>query len=457
MDWLSDLRIKGQQLKSRALGQHLRLGITGLSGAGKTAFITSMINQLLNPNATSNLPFFTVMPDRYFGAKLLESETSNCPRFPYEQNLAAIQAKTWPVSTTGWSQISLQLRYQSTDFLASKFKNFSELQLDIVDYPGEWLLDLPMLQQEYTSWCRQMWLVLDQPERADLVAPFKAQLAKVDLQNADDWSLQQLSDVYAQLLQELRSQHAAVLLQPGRLLLPAELTGTPLLWLLPLLPTQLNADSPLYARLKRQFANYQQRVIKPFYQEYFAGLDRQVVLVDCLGALNKGYSVMQETQQALMQILQSFSYGPSNFLQRLFQPKIDKILFAATKADLLTPEQHRNLMLLLQQMLQQPLQDSRYQRAQTEALALSAVVTSEFGVVETADGRQPCIRGIDQQGQLKVVFPGDVPISMPSELLFAHHQFAFPQFVPHGLTASGLLPSQRLDQVLEFVLGDALQ
>lgn len=457
MDWLLDLRIKGQQLKARALGQHLRIGITGLSGAGKTAFITSVINQLLNPNAPSKLPFFTVMPHRYFGAKLLESETSACPRFPYEQNLAAIQARTWPVSTTGWSQISLMLRYQSTDFLAGKFKNFSELQLDIVDYPGEWLLDLPMLQQEYDTWARQMWLLLDNPERADLVTPFKVKLANVDLQNADDWSLQQLSDSYAQLIQSLRTQHAAVLLQPGRLLLPAELAGTPLLWLLPLLPTQLSTETPLYSRLKRQFVNYQQRVIKPFYQDYFAGLDRQVVLVDCLGALNQGYAVMQETQQALMQILQSFSYGPSSFLARLFQPKIDKILFAATKADLLTPEQHRNLILLLQQMLQQPLQDSRYQRAKTEALALSAVVTSEFGVVETAQGRQSCIRGTDKHGQLRTLFPGDVPISMPSELLFTHHQFAFPQFMPQGLATDGLLPSQRMDQALEFILGDVLQ
>ena len=457
MDWLSDLRVKGQQLKSRALGQHLRIGITGLSGAGKTAFITSLINQLLNPNANEKLPFFTVMPNRYFGAKLLESETSACPRFPYEQNLAAIQAKTWPVSTTGWSQISLQLRYQSTDFLASKLKHFSELQLDIVDYPGEWLLDLPMLQQDYDSWCQQMWLLLDQPDRTDLVGPFKAQLANVDLQSADDWSLQQLANTYAELIQALRAQRAAVLLQPGRLLLPAELAGTPLLWVLPLLPTQLNADTPLYARLKRQFVSYQQRVIKPFYQDYFAGLDRQVVLVDCLGALNQGYAVMQETQLALMQILQSFRYGPSGFLGRLFQPKIDKILFAATKADLLTPEQHRNLTLLLQQMLQQPLQDGRYQRVQTEALALSAVVTSEFGLVETAEGRQPCIRGVDIHGQLRTLFPGDVPISMPSELLFTHHQFAFPQFVPQGLAADGLLPSQRMDQALEFMLGDALQ
>jgi hypothetical protein len=84
-------------------------------------------------------------------------------------------------------------------------------------------------------------------------------------------------------------------------------------------------------------------------------------------------------------------------------------------------------------------------------------VTSEFGVVETPEGSQPCIRGTDRNGQLRTLFPGDVPISMPSQLLFSHHQFAFPQFVPQGLAVDGLLPSQRLDQALEFIIGDALQ
>ncbi|MDZ7901826.1 MAG: hypothetical protein U5L01_04470 [Rheinheimera sp.] len=37
--------------------------------------------------------------------------------------------------------------------------------------------------------------------------------------------------------------------------------------------------------------------------------------------------------------------------------------------------------------------------------------------------------------------------------MFTHHQFAFPQFVPQGLAADGLLPSQRMDQALEFILG----
>ncbi|CAM5192800.1 hypothetical protein ALON55S_03972 [Alishewanella longhuensis] len=46
MSWLDDIQYQGRQLGNRALDRHLRLGVTGLSGAGKTAFITSLVHQL---------------------------------------------------------------------------------------------------------------------------------------------------------------------------------------------------------------------------------------------------------------------------------------------------------------------------------------------------------------------------------------------------------------------------
>ncbi|MGC6744336.1 YcjX family protein [Escherichia coli] len=46
--------------------------------------------------------------------------------------------------------------FKSNDSLLRHFKDTSTLYLEIVDYPGEWLLDLPMLAQDYLSWSRQM-------------------------------------------------------------------------------------------------------------------------------------------------------------------------------------------------------------------------------------------------------------------------------------------------------------
>ena len=54
------------------------------------------------------------------------------------------------------SEIRLALRFRSNESLMRHFKETSTLYLEIVDYPGEWLLDLPMLAQDYLNWSRQM-------------------------------------------------------------------------------------------------------------------------------------------------------------------------------------------------------------------------------------------------------------------------------------------------------------
>ncbi|HBO38826.1 MAG TPA: hypothetical protein DD638_09205, partial [Pasteurellaceae bacterium] len=48
------------QIINRGLDRTLRLAVTGLSRSGKTAFITSLVNQLLNINSMDNshLPLF---------------------------------------------------------------------------------------------------------------------------------------------------------------------------------------------------------------------------------------------------------------------------------------------------------------------------------------------------------------------------------------------------------------
>ena len=46
-------RLKNElnSLVNRGVDRHLRLAVTGLSRSGKTAFITAMVNQLLNIHA----------------------------------------------------------------------------------------------------------------------------------------------------------------------------------------------------------------------------------------------------------------------------------------------------------------------------------------------------------------------------------------------------------------------
>ena len=122
----------------------LRLGVTGLSRAGKTIFITALVHNLLTQG---RLPGFAPLADgRFIGARLAEYPDATIPRFAYEQHLAALTADppVWPESTRRISQLRLVLKFQSAKWWAG-MSGPATLNLDIVDYPGEWLLDLPLL------------------------------------------------------------------------------------------------------------------------------------------------------------------------------------------------------------------------------------------------------------------------------------------------------------------------
>src|SRR5690606_36960073 len=82
----------------------LRLGVTGLSRAGKTIFITALIHNLLTG---ARLPGFAPMAEgRLIGVRLAEHPDNATPRFAYENHLAALLGTppVWPESTRRISQ-----------------------------------------------------------------------------------------------------------------------------------------------------------------------------------------------------------------------------------------------------------------------------------------------------------------------------------------------------------------
>ncbi|MBV2128064.1 YcjX family protein [Arsukibacterium indicum] len=461
MTWLGKLQHQSRQLRHRALDRHIRLGVTGLSGAGKTAFITSLVHQLTQGDSPQNLPFFSVVQQgRYLGGRLAAEQALTIPRFPFEHNLSFLQQDQprWPPSTTGWSQLSLALRYKASEGLRSHLQSYSELELDIVDYPGEWLLDLPLLQLDYKQWCEFSWTLFAKPHRQAIAAEFERLLSDIDLTDASESQLQTLTDEYKTVLQQFSATAGTYLNQPGRLLVPGELAGAPMLQLVPLLPRQLTQSSALLSKLTSHYQSYRDYVVKPFYKQHFSQLDRQVVLVDCLSALNAGAAATAELSQALQLIMQSFSYGPSSLLRRLFKPQISKVLFAASKADHVTPEQHQALTLLLQNLLRQPLKQTTYQLVKTEAMALAALRASQTGYIDQNGQKQVCLAGIDSATGNKIsLFPGDVPADVPDTVVFASHKFSYPAFLPLPKAASATLPHIRMDHALQFLLGDKLR
>ena len=107
----------------------------------------------------------------------------------------------------------------------------------------------------------------------------------------------------------------------------------------------------LAALMAERFERYRDTVVRSFYRDHFSRFDRQIVLVDLLGALNRGRACFDDVEAALGTVLRSFRYGPSGLLARLFRPRIEALLFAASKADHVAHNQHHNLRLLLERMV----------------------------------------------------------------------------------------------------------
>src|SRR5882757_3040372 len=123
----------------------VRLGITGLSRAGKTVFITALLHGSLRGG---RFPVFEALANgRIAGAKLAPQPDDAVPRFDYEGHVRSVVIeRQWPESTRQISELRVVIDYQSAGGA------MRTLTLDIVDYPGEWLLDLPLLDKSYEQW-----------------------------------------------------------------------------------------------------------------------------------------------------------------------------------------------------------------------------------------------------------------------------------------------------------------
>ena len=96
----------------------LRLGVTGLSRAGKTVFITSLIANLLN---RGRMPGLRANAEGRIEAVHLQPQPDDTvPRFAYETHLAALLGSdpVWPESTSGISELRLSFRVRPAGMLS---------------------------------------------------------------------------------------------------------------------------------------------------------------------------------------------------------------------------------------------------------------------------------------------------------------------------------------------------
>ena len=445
----------------RGLDRQVRLAVTGLSRSGKTAFITALVNQLEHVGDDARLPLWDVVRSgRLLGVRRVAQLNAHIPSFAYERGLERLfgEPPAWPEPTRGVAEIRLEIRYRPTGALRRRLSDTATLYLDIVDYPGEWLLDLPLLDLDYRQWSAQVLGSLRDPALRELASPWLAHALSAE-QPFDERIAAELAAAYTGFLHACKERLGLSLTQPGRFVLPGEYAGAPMLQFVPWAwnePAPEVAQDSMYATLAHRYEQYKRHLVRGFYKEHFSGFDRQIVLVDCLQALNAGPGGFEDMRLAIARIMQSFSYGSSNWWRRLFLPRIDRLLFVASKADHVTPDQHYNLVSLLQHIVQGARGQARFEGVTTDCLAIAAVRATEAGVGRHGGAELPGIRGHGIDGEPLFVAPGRVPPAPPDEAWWRAREGAFDAFRPLPMARGRAMPHIRLDAALQFLLGDKM-
>jgi len=450
----------------------LRLAVTGLSQSGKTAFITSLVHNLVSAvGKPARLPFLRAAAERrILAARILEPDDSIASRFPLEENVEALAADPpqWPPSTTDLRQVRLALRFASGGLLGWRSpigrlaRGTAELTIEILDYPGEWLLDLPLSRQSYAEWSRAMFDLARHGAHAPLARDWLDFLARHPADSpGDPQTALHAHNLYRDFLAACRAREQLSLLQPGRFLNPGRIADASVLCFCPMpLPVGGQPRSgSLAALLEARFETYKRTIVQPFFEQLARDVDRQIVLVDVLRALNAGEEAFADQRLALDIILAAFRFGRRSLLRRLFGARIDRVLFAATKADHVPALQRDHLEALMSNLVEAPTLRARAARSRVAATSLASIRCTEDDT-DVIDGRKvDVVVGLPEGSERRIrFFPGIVPVVPPPAGFWGERFTEFPIFQPPRISraAEEGIPHINLDKALDFLLEDAL-
>ncbi|MBE3639661.1 YcjX family GTP-binding protein [Mangrovicoccus algicola] len=460
----------GSAVSEAFLEPVVRLGVTGLSRSGKTVFITSLVANMLDRARMRQLE--PAASGRILSAYLRPQPDDTVPRFPYERHLGAITGTDphWPDSTRAISELRLSFRVRPHGLMGGLttlggLTGPRTVHLDIVDYPGEWLLDLGLMDKSYAQWSETALgrlehrpggrSYLDAMAAADPQAPFADEAAET------------LARLFADSLKASREAGFSDC-SPGRFLLPGEMEGSPALTFAPLPPGTGQPRRSLWREFERRYEAYKSKIVKPFFRDHFSRIDRQVVLLDVLGAIHDGPAALEDLRGVMAEVLGAFRPGANSWLSGLLLGRrVEKILFAATKADHLHHSQHAQLTAITEALVREARDRAQFAGARTGAMSLAALRATVEETRQHGGRTLELVRGrrLDT-GAEAAFYPGKLPAD-PLRLLaparegapkWLDEDYQVMRFAPAPLTlAPGEGPPHiRLDRAAQFLFGDRL-
>ena len=423
----------------------VKIAITGLSRSGKTVFITSLIDQLLHQNKIS------LLNKKYKTFKIdLKPPKSEIKRFDYYSFSKDIKLNAiWPDGTDEITSTILEFESKSSFPLMGN----SKFRLELIDYPGEWILDIALLETSYEQWSEDTisWMKnLNEP----LANEYLKDIEKLDDNSKVEEFESALHMKYTQMLKTFKKNHYSNL-TPGRFIMPSDLKDDPMLLFAPI----HRSKSQLHKQFKLRYKNYIKNIVKEIQLKHFKGFDRQIVLIDTVEALQNGSQCYEDMKLGLRNMLSLYDHKNKNFISQFFSSSIKNVIFIATKADLVASSQHNNYLSLLNEMIEEIQKSLDINHVQTNTYVIASVKCTQT-VKSKHNGKVlSCIRGIDAKTKNTVeIYPGEMPSSFPFPNEWDISNYAFEEFLPakKQYKSNEAFDNINMDKIIEAILGDLL-
>ena len=417
-----------------------RIAITGLSRSGKSVFLTSLINQLL---AKDKLNFKN---KKTYTVKLIDIDLP-ITKFPYFEYLEEFRKTfaSWPKSTTGVSGFALEIEIQSGySFIENK-----RIILEFIDYPGEWLIDLPMQNRSYAEWSNRMISFALKEDKKDFSLYWIKSINSLLLDENT------IVERYRWYLQRLKTNDFSFI-QAGHFLQQGSISDE-VINFAPLMPKDKSKKT--YKKFEKRYNNFIKEMKKAFDKPYYKDYDKQIILVDLIKSLQSGYDAFEDMHLAIDEMLSPYSYGNNNFLSKLFLRRISQVIIVGTKADNIANNQHNNYKELLNDMLKEIKERLKIKHIRVDSTIIASVKSTQNVKIKHQGRELSCLKGIVEGEQKPSIhWVGEIPEDFYERESWRDREFAFPNFKPSQFptTPNRAVEHIRMDRLIEMLIGEWL-
>lgn len=456
--------------------------ITGAAQSGKTVFLVSLIDHLMHFRADNDwgLKIAGRKSKRnvIFRAFMAANKPGDPHVFPFERYRDRLSNHVWPRKTESL------LRW-SCRFAMSDDGKESDVILEFVDIPGERVADLEMLENEsYDDWSNARLKTIEDSGgqfRIAIDTGFWDTLKAAETGSATEAEL--ITSYKRFLLGCAKACYQGV--SPSTFMLDTagtapttdaedeailqdRFSGLPGAEFAPLSEQARKASNGAARKFAKAFGLYGRQVLRPL-RGLLRDADSLVILLDLQAILLSGATVYNETEK----FVDSVTSIAMRRRFRLFAPKIARVLFLATKEDMVRRGEREKLAALLDELVHRHHAELEHKGVLALTGTCSAVVST--GAVPRAPDLLCGLAEMDENNQRIIYSDAEIAEQIrkreagvawgrparisPLPNAWPHHghweieDFEFPYFLPMIPALRNLPPWQfGLSGVVKFLL-----